>query len=52
MKKPQKNRIKFRRNWGEMSPVTKVRASKKIYSRKFKTKSPFEDSVEYHQSFV
>lgn len=35
-KKNKMNKIKIRKNWGVMSPVTKIKASKKIYSRKKK----------------
>lgn len=42
MKKPQKNRIKFRKTWGQFSPVSRVKPSKKIYNRKF-IQSIFED---------
>lgn len=36
MKANKQNKIKIRRTWGEMKPVTKVKDSKKVYSRKTK----------------
>lgn len=33
MKKRQR-KVKIRRTWGDLRPVTKVKQSKKIYSRK------------------
>ena len=33
-KKLAKKKIKVRRNWGSINPVTKIKESKKIYKRK------------------
>ena len=30
----RKQRIKVRRSWGELNPMTKIRGNKKAYSRK------------------
>ena len=38
MKAPKPSEIKIRKTWGEMSPVTKVVKSKKLYKRKDKFK--------------
>ena len=34
--KIKQNKIKIRRTWGDLKPVTKVKENKKIYSRRNK----------------
>lgn len=46
----KKQKIKIRRDWGNMNPVTKIKDSKKKYSRKHQERDErdYDDYFEFH----